>query len=279
MLLYSLLHLTGYGLTLEELESFRQWGSRTPGHPEYGLTPGRRGDDRAARPGLRERRRAWRSPSARLAGEFNRAGHDIVDHWTYALASDGDLQEGIASEAAQPRRPPPARQARSSSTTTTTSSSTGRRTWPGPRTSLGRFEAYGWGVDAGRRTATTSRRSRRRSRTADGDGRPSPDRGPDPHRLRRPNKQDTQKAHGSPLGEDEVRLAKEAYGWDPDAHFLVPDEVARVLPARRSRRGEELVDDWERAFDALRAAPTRTRPPSSGGGLRGDLPDPMRSPG
>src|SRR5258706_10248024 len=99
MLLYSLLHLTGYGLGLEELQQFRQWGSRTPGHPEHGLTPGveattgplGQGFSNAVGMAIAERR---------LAAEFNRAGHDIVDHWTYSLCSDGDLQEGIASEAA-----------------------------------------------------------------------------------------------------------------------------------------------------------------------------------
>ena len=99
MLLYSLLHLTGYDVSLEDLMSFRQWGSRTPGHPEYGLTAGveattgplGQGFTNAVGMAIAERR---------LAHEFNRPGHDVVDHWTYGLASDGDLQEGIASEAA-----------------------------------------------------------------------------------------------------------------------------------------------------------------------------------
>ena len=99
MLLYSLLHLTGYDVTLDDLMAFRQWGSRTPGHPEYGLTPGveattgplGQGFTNAVGMAIAERR---------LAHEFNRPGHEIVDHRTYVLASDGDLQEGIASEAA-----------------------------------------------------------------------------------------------------------------------------------------------------------------------------------
>jgi transketolase len=99
MLLYSLLYLTGYGLTLEDLEAFRQWGSRTPGHPEYGVAPGieattgplGQGFANAVGMAIAERR---------LASEINRPGHDVIDHRTYALASDGDLQEGIASEAA-----------------------------------------------------------------------------------------------------------------------------------------------------------------------------------
>ena len=98
-LLYSMLHLTGYDLPMEELQQFRQWGSRTPGHPEYGLTPGvevttgplGQGLANAVGMALAER---W------LATRFNRPGHEIVDHYTYALASDGDLQEGVAAEAA-----------------------------------------------------------------------------------------------------------------------------------------------------------------------------------
>src|SRR5512132_1725115 len=98
MLLYSLLHLTGYDLPMSELEAFRQWGSRTPGHPEYGLTPGveattgplGQGFTNAVGMAIAERR---------LAAEFNRDGHELIDHRTFVIASDGDLQEGIAAEA------------------------------------------------------------------------------------------------------------------------------------------------------------------------------------
>ena len=99
MLLYSLLHLTGYSVSLDDLEHFRQWGSRTPGHPEYGLTPGveattgplGQGFANAVGMAIAERR---------LAAEFDRPGHSIVDHRVFGICSDGDLQEGIASEAA-----------------------------------------------------------------------------------------------------------------------------------------------------------------------------------
>ena len=110
MLLYSLLHLTGYDVTLDDLKSFRQWGSMHARPPEYGLTPGveattgplGQGFANAVGMAIAERR---------LAAEFNRPGHEIVDHRMYAICSDGDLQEGVASEAALARRPPPARQA------------------------------------------------------------------------------------------------------------------------------------------------------------------------
>ena len=105
MLLYSLLHLTGYAVSLDDLKAFRQWGSITPGHPEHGLTPGveattgplGQGVANAVGMAIAERR---------LAAEFGRPGHDVVGHWTYAICSDGDLQEGIAAEAASLAGPP-----------------------------------------------------------------------------------------------------------------------------------------------------------------------------
>ena len=100
MLLYGLLHLTGYDLSLDDIRHFRQWGSRTPGHPERGHTAGRGDHDRTPGPGHRQRRRAWPWPSGSLSGMFNRPDGALVDHRTWVLASDGDLMEGVASEAA-----------------------------------------------------------------------------------------------------------------------------------------------------------------------------------
>src|SRR5689334_11543632 len=99
MLLYSLLHLTGYDLPLDQLMQFRQWGSKTPGHPEYGLTPGVEATTGPLGQGLTNAV-GMAIAERRLAAEFNREGHEIVDHRTFVIASDGDLQEGIASEAA-----------------------------------------------------------------------------------------------------------------------------------------------------------------------------------
>ncbi len=99
MLLYSLLFLTGYDLTLDELEHFRQMGSRTPGHPEYGLTQGVEATTGPLGQGFANAV-GMAIAETHLAAEFNRPGHEIVDHWTYSICSDGDLQEGIASEAA-----------------------------------------------------------------------------------------------------------------------------------------------------------------------------------
>src|ERR1044071_1307824 len=99
MLLYSLLYLTGYDVSLDDLKAFRQWGSKTPGHPEYGLTPGVEATTGPLGQGFANAV-GMAIAEARLAAEFNRGNHAIVDHWTYTICSDGDLQEGIASEAA-----------------------------------------------------------------------------------------------------------------------------------------------------------------------------------
>jgi transketolase len=249
MLLYSLLYLTGYEVTLDDLKSFRQYGSKTPGHPEYGLTPGveattgplGQGFTNAVGMAIAERR---------LAAEFNRPGHEIVDHWTYTLCSDGDLQEGVASEAASLAGHLRLRKL-------VALYDDNRIQLDGPTSMawsedvVGRFEAYGWhaqhvddgnDVEAIAEAITAAREDDRPSliavRTHIGFG--------------SPNRQDTQKAHGQPLGADEVRLTKEAYGWDPDKEFYVPDDALRLfreaVPA-----GEALVDAWHEAFEAYAA--------------------------
>ncbi len=268
MLLYSLLHLTGYDLPLDELKRFRQWGSRTPGHPESGLTAGveattgplGQGFANAVGMAIAERR---------LAADFNRDEHDIVDHWTYAIASDGDLQEGIASEAASL-----AGHLRLGKLVVLYDDNHVQLDGP---TSMAwsedvprRFEAYGWhasrvedgnDIEAIEAAITTARKDDRPSliavRTHIGFG--------------SPNKQDSQKAHGSPLGPDEVRLTKEAYGWDPDKTFYVPDDARKVFRAA-VKAGDELVAEWEGRLEAYTdahprlAAELRRR-------LRGELKD------
>ncbi|HEY7132149.1 MAG TPA: transketolase [Candidatus Limnocylindrales bacterium] len=250
MLLYSLLHLTGYDVTLEDLESFRQWGSRTPGHPEYGLTPGveattgplGQGFANAVGMAIAERR---------LAAEFNRDGYDVVDHWTYTLCSDGDLQEGIASEAASL-----AGHLRLQKLVALYDDNhiqlDGPTAMAWSEDVVGRFEAYGWhatrvedgnDIEAIAAAIEDARADDRPSliavRTHIGFG--------------SPNRQDSQKAHGQPLGADEVRLTKEAYGWDPDRTFYVPEDASelfrRAIPA-----GEDLVEAWEGEFARYESA-------------------------
>src|SRR6478609_8811079 len=250
MLLYSLLHLTGYGVSLEDLESFRQWGSITPGHPEYGLTPGveattgplGQGFANAVGMAIAERR---------LAAEFNRDDHEIVDHWTYVIASDGDLQEGIASEAASL-----AGHLRLGKLVVLYDDNHIQHDGP---TSMAwsedvvkRFEAYGWDarrVEDGNDIAAIEAAIE----AARGDDRPSLIAVRTHIGYGSPNKQDSQKAHGSPLGPDEVRLVKEAYGWDPDKSFYVPDEAAALF-REAVPTGEGLVSDWEAAYYGYRDA-------------------------
>jgi transketolase len=254
MLLYSLLHLTGYAVSLEDLESFRQWGSITPGHPEWGLTPGveattgplGQGFANAVGMAIAERR---------LAHEFNRPDHTIVDHRTYVIASDGDLQEGIASEAASL-----AGHLRLGKLIVLYDDNHIQLDGP---TAMAfsedvplRFDAYGWhtqrvadgnDLDAIEAAIDAARADARPSliavRTHIGFG--------------SPNKHDSQKAHGSPLGPEEVRLTKEAYGWDPDRFFYVPD-AARDHFRAAIATGDGLVADWEARYDAYREAHPET---------------------
>ncbi len=246
MLLYSLLHLTGYDVSIDDLKSFRQWGSKTPGHPEYGLTSGveattgplGQGFANAVGMAIAERR---------LAYEFNRPGHTIVDHWTYTLCSDGDLQEGIASEAASL-----AGHLRLGKLIALYDDNgiqlDGPTKMAWSEDVLARFAAYPWhtqlvedgnDVEAIARAIEAAREDPRPSiiaiRTHIGFG--------------SPNRQDTQKAHGQPLGADEVRLVKQAYGWDPDRDFFVPDE-AGALFREAVPAGDALVEAWNEGLTA-----------------------------
>ena len=250
MLLYSLLHLTGYDVTMDDLRSFRQWGSRTPGHPEHGLTPGveattgplGQGFTNAVGMAIAERR---------LAHEFNRDGHAIVDHRTWVIASDGDLQEGIASEAASL-----AGHLRLGKLTVLYDDNhiqlDGPTSMAWSEDVVARFDAYGWHTDRVpdgndiEAVATAIDLAR-------ADDRPSLIAVRTHIGFGSPNKQDSQKAHGAPLGPDEVRLTKEAYGWDPDRTFYVPDDALAVFRSAVGA-GDDLVADWESRLAAYAAA-------------------------
>ena len=241
MLLYALLHLTGYDVTLDDLKHFRQWGSRTPGHPEFGLTAGveattgplGQGIANAVGMAIAERR---------LAAEFNRPGHAVIDHWTYAICSDGDLQEGIASEAASL-----AGHLRLGKLVLFYDDNhiqlDGPTSMAFSEDVLERFDAYQWHtqqVEDGNDLLAIEAAIR----AARADGRPSIIAVRTHIGFGSPHKQDSQKAHGAPLGVEEVRLTKEAYGWDPDRSFYVPDDVEGLF-SRAIPYGEHLVNDWE----------------------------------
>ncbi|HXW75887.1 MAG TPA: transketolase [Candidatus Eremiobacteraceae bacterium] len=249
MLLYAMLYLTGYDLSLDDLKQFRQWGSKTPGHPERGHTPGVEvttgplGQGFGNSVGLAIAERV-------LSSRFNRPGNAIVDHHTYVIASDGDMMEGVASEAASL-----AGHLRLGKLIVLYDDN--QISLDGP-TSLAfsedvsrRFEAYKWHVqfiedgndiDAIDRAVTAAKADPRpsliRIRTHIGFG--------SPHR------QDTNLAHGEPLGVEEVKLTKRFYGWPEDAQFLVPDEVlAHMRPM--AERGEQIEGEWRARFDAYAA--------------------------
>ena len=269
MLLYSLLHLTGYDLPMSELQSFRQWGSRTPGHPEYRLTPGVEATTGPLGQGFTNGV-GMAIAEQRLAAEFNREGHPIIDHRTFVLASDGDLQEGVSAEAASL-----AGHLQLAKLTVLWDDNhiqlDGPTSWAWTENVLGRFDAYGWGTAMVEDGNDVDAIAAAIQRGVD-DGRPSFIAVRTHIGYGSPNKHDSQKAHGSPLGADEVRLTKEAYGWPPDAQFLVPDEVGEAMGAFATR-GEELVRDWDAAFSRYRdaypaeAAELQRR---LGGRLRGD---------
>ncbi len=249
MLLYSLLHLTGYDVSLDDLKSFRQWGSITPGHPEYGLTPGVEATTGPLGQGLGNAV-GMAIAERRLAAEFNRPGHDIVDHRTYVIASDGDMQEGVASEASSI-----AGHLRLGRLIVLYDDNRiqldGPTAWAFSEDVLGRYAAYGWhtqrvedGTDVAAISAAID--------AAEADERPSIIAVRTHIGFGSPNKQDTQKAHGAPLGPDEVRLVKEAYGWDPDRTFYVPDEAGKLF-RRAIDEGKDLVAEWESRLDRYAA--------------------------
>jgi transketolase len=251
MLIYSILHLTGYDVSLDDLKNFRQLGSPTAGHPEYGHVPGVEvttgplGSGIAHAVGLALGERM-------LAARFNRDGHEIVDHSTFAIVSDGDLQEGVASEGCSLAGHLGLGRlvayyddnhiSIEGDTAVSFTEDVGKR-----------FEAYGWHVqnlgedvepDSLEHAASTALEVTDqpsliivRTHIAPGS----------------PNKQDTHKAHGEPLGEEEVRLTKEAYGWPCDEPFEVPQEV---LDHYREcvDRGRERQAEWEERLAAYREA-------------------------
>jgi transketolase len=250
-LLYSLLHLTGYAVTMDDLKEFRQWGSATPGHPERGDTPGvevttgplGQGFGNAVGLALAE---------CLLAQQFNRPGHEIVDHRTWFICSDGDLMEGISYEAA---------------------SFAGHLglgkligiydhnsiSLDGP-TSLTftenvpeRFDAAGWRVLEVADGNDLVEIDEILTRAQVSDGRPTLIVASTHIGYGSPHKQDSAKAHGSPLGVEEVAATKRAYGWPEDAEFLVPEEVA-AWAAHLQERGRALRSSWQDAFDAYAAA-------------------------
>ena len=247
MLLYSMLYLTGYPLTLDEIKAFRQVGSPTAGHPERKYTPGietttgplGQGIATAVGMALGERM---------MAARF---GEELVGHHTFVIASDGDLQEGVAAEASSLAghwglgRLIAFYDANSiqlaSPVDLVMSEDVGKR-----------YEAYGWQViQVSDANDVDELEQATREAMAD-EERPSLVIVPSHIGFGSPNKQDSPKAHGNPLGEDEIRLTKEAYGWDPDKQFHIPDEALEHFRGCCDKGGQ-LEDEWRERYDSWRS--------------------------
>ena len=246
MLLYAALHLTGYDLPLAEIVRFRQWGSRTPGHPEYGLTPGVETTTGPLGQGFMNAV-GMAMAEAHLASVFNRPGRAIVDHRTYALLSDGDVMEGASHEAASLAGHlglgklicvyDDNRITIDGETALTCSDDAAKR-----------FESCGWHVlNLGDSAEDLPRISEALARAKAEAARPSLLILRSRIGYGSPRYQDTARAHGAPLGEEEVAAAKRAYGWPEDAAFLVPEAAAAHM-GEAIARGAALEADWRRGF-------------------------------
>jgi transketolase len=244
MLLYSTLHLTGYGVSLDDIKNFRQLGSPCAGHPEYGHAPGIETTTGPLGQGI--------STSVGMAlGErmlVARFGEELLGHFTYVIASDGDLEEGIASEASSIAGHLGLGKlivfyddnhiSIEGDTALAFSEDVGKR-----------YEAYGWHVQNLGEDISLERMEAAVDAAQSDSGRPSL------IILRThiapgsPNKQDTHEAHGSPLGEEEIALTKEAYGWPSQEPFFIPDEALSHF-RECVDRGRELYEEWDREFEA-----------------------------
>ncbi len=242
MLLYALLYLAGYDLMLEDLREFRQWGSRTPGHPEAGHTPGVEVTTGPLGQGLGNAV-GMAMASRLLAQRFNRPGHEIVSHRVVAVCSDGDLMEGVASEAAS--------LAGFHRLGNLVAFYDDNKITIEGSTDLafgedvaGRFRAYGWNVLSVADGNTDLDGLSRAIEAAFAEtGRPTLVIVKTRIAFGSPNKQGTAEAHGAPLGEAEVALTKEALGWPKEPAFLVPDDVLAHF-REAVPRGEALEKEW-----------------------------------
>lgn len=242
MLLYSMLHLTGYEVSMEDLKNFRQWGSITPGHPEYHLTPGVETTTGPLGQGFTNAI-GMAIAQEYLSAMFNKDDLKLIDHYIYGICSDGDLMEGVSHEAASIAGHLKLRSliffyddneiSIDGSTDLTFTEDVGKR-----------FEAYNWHVqyidevndiEALENAIDIAKKDNRPSiivtKTHIGYG--------------SPNKQDTAEAHGSPLGDDEIILTKKNLGWPENEKFLIPEEVQNFFDEVR-RKGEEKEEDWNK---------------------------------
>jgi transketolase len=250
MLLYSMLYLSGYGLTLDDIRNFRQWESPTPGHPEYGMTRGVETTTGPLGQGFANGV-GMAMAEKHLAARYNRPGHEVIDHYVYAICSDGDLMEGVASEAASLAGHLELGKLIYfwDDNSITIEGSTDLAF---TEDVLQRFESYGWhtlriedgndleAIDEAILAAKADPRPTMIAlRTVIGYG--------------SPNKAGTAKAHGAPLGEEEIVKTKQYLGWPTTEAFHVPDEVLEHMRGQLESGGR-MQKEWEERFDAYAAA-------------------------
>jgi transketolase len=252
ILQYSALYLTGYDLGLDDLKNFRQWGSKTPGHPEYSHTPGvetttgplGQGFGNGVGMAIAER---W------LATRFNKPGHDIIDHYTYAICSDGDLMEGVSAEAASIAGF--LKLGKLIYFYDDNNITIDGHTNLAFQEDVGkRFEAYGWHVQRISDVNDLDALRKAIKAAQEEEGKPSLIIVKSVIAYGSPNKADTSEAHGSPLGKEEVILTKQNLGWPWEEPFYVPDEALQhcrqaVLKGEEEQRAwQERMDAYEREF-------------------------------
>jgi transketolase len=246
MLLYSLLHLTGYDLPMEELKNFRQWGSKTPGHPENGVTPGVETTTGPLGQGIANGV-GMAIAEKELANEFNRDGHDIVDHYTYVFAGDGCLMEGISHEACSLAGTLGLGKLIVFYDDNGISIDGEIEAWFTDDT-LKRFEGYEWqtmAIDGHNPDAVAKAVEQAKAepnkptlvacKTTIGYG--------------SPNKAGSEETHGAALGDDEVAATRQALGWDQEP-FEIPDDIRAGWDARKA--GQAAEEDWQARFEAYR---------------------------
>jgi transketolase len=251
MLLYALLHLTGYDLSLDEIKRFRQWGSKTPGHPEYGRTRGVEATTGPLGQGISDAV-GIAIAERMLADRFNRPGQEVVDHYTYVIAGDGDMMEGVSSEACSL-----AGNLHLGKLIVFYDDNhitiEGSTDWAFCEKVAERFRAYGWRVLHIRDVNNLEEVDR-----VIAEARAEPDRATlvvtRTHiGYGSPNKQDTAAAHGAALGEEEVRATKRNLGWPYDEPFTVPEEALKVF-RRAVEAGAAAQSEWNRTVSAHAAA-------------------------
>jgi len=252
MLQYAVLYLTGYALSLQEIKNFRQWGSKTPGHPEYGITPGVETTTGPLGQGLMNAA-GMAMAEVNLAASFNREGHEIIGHYTYAFCGDGDLMEGASHEAASLAGHLGLAKliwiyddnhiSIEGDTALTYSDDVAKR-----------FDAYHWHVqNLGDKANDLTALATALTRAKEEKERPSLIMVRSHIGYGSPNRQNTREAHGEPLGEEEIRLTKRFYGWPENEKFVVPEQVLTCM-RQAIERGKKLEENWNKKYSEYKKA-------------------------